>query len=380
MKKIPFIFFSLIAIQCLFINDSEAYLCKKSDQIIIEMGNDWNEKEEVRLNNENKLLEKYSEYISKHQKPLIREKYNCTKGKNCDPLKNCQMHQDVINFHEVEYLIKVDTGIILSKSHCSTIGKCIGYNDFTHSLKVTASENRLIDIRKDNAIFYHYFYSAHSENYESPFVMVNFHTGSELYLNGMPHFSPDERNMIEIFSTPNKNEGAAKDKFVINLYEMNKYGEYKKIETPKKEEPEEKEKNKDEENLPAETILDKTEINDLAAENTEADEESFLTQNPTCGATPHFHSWKNNYEIRLSMLHPRQANDGKKVVLAYNRKAKKWECQDDAFPEFECKSFLPSSLKYVSNLTEDQINECREPVMNILDVEEILPSTTANSK
>ncbi len=357
MKKFNLVFLSLVFFQCLFVAESEAYLCKKSDQVFIEMDEDWNEREELRIKNEDELLEKYSEYISKHTKPLTKEKYSCIKGENCDPLKNCQMHQDVTNLHEVEYLIKVDTGIFLSKSHCSTIGKCIGYNDFTHSLKVTASENRLIDIKKDNAIFYHYFYSAHSENYEPPFVMVNFHTGSELYLNALPHFSPDERSMIEIFSTPNKNEGAEKNKFVINIYEMNKYGEYKKIEMPKKEEPEEK--NTDAANLPAEVILGEAEVSGLSSSK-DSSVEDFLSQNPTCGTNPHFHSWKNNYEIRLSMLHPSHANDGKKVILAYNRKEKKWECQDDAFPEFECQSYLPSSLKYVSNLTEEQINECKK--------------------
>ncbi len=347
MKNFHFIFFSFFVFGCFFVKESEASLCKKSDIISIKMSDDWLKAENLRIENERDLLEKYSSYISKREKPLTKEKYSCTKGINCDPLKNCQMHHESEKFHEVEYLIAVDTGITLAKSHCSTIGKCIGYNDFIHSLNVTASEDRLIDIKKDNAIFYHYFYSAHSKNHEAPFVMINFHTGSELHLQGKPNFSPDETKMIEIYSIDEKHELETKKKFFINIYEMNKYGEFVKINFPRKE-------------LVVNAEDDKTESEsfDKITEN-----EDFLSRNPSCGSTPHFHSWKNNYEVRLSMLPPHQANEGKKVILTYNRHEKNWECQDDAFPEFECKSYLPSSLEFVSNLNEEQINECKNPAI-----------------
>ncbi len=372
-QALIFLFF-IIFQSIFFIKNSLASLCKKSDIISIEMDENWKQIEEARLANENELLSKYSEYISKRTKPLSREKYNCIKGVNCDPLKNCQMHYEPEKFHEVEYLIAIDTGIILAKSYCSEIGKCIGYNDFIHSLKVTASEDRLIDIKKDNAIFYHYFYSTNPQNYESPFVMINFHTGSELHLKGKPNFSPDETKMIEIYSIDEKQESETKKKFFINIYEMNKYGEFVKVKNASvKEEDSKKE------------IVNTEERSEQIAEVSKIVDEDFLSQNLSCGTTPHFHSWKNNYEARISMLSPYQANEGKKVILAYNRKEKKWECQDDAFPKFECKSYLPSSLKFVSNLNEDQINECKEESKtNILETKEIAampsPETISNQE
>lgn len=332
MNKIIFFTKITLVIYFSFFNISFATLCKKDilndPKMDIKMEDDWLKKEEERLVIEEQLLTKHSEYITKNTKPLISESYNCHKGKeNCDPLKNCQLHKDIENYYEIEYQIKTDLGIIIAKSHCSAIGKCIGYNDFIHNKFVTATEDRLIDIRKDNAIFYHYFYSAHSKNYEPLFNMTNFHTGSELRLNDMPYFSPDEKFMFEIRSVPKISE-IAEDNFPrgynINIYEMNEYGEYKLIEP-------------DEIDEQGKVIS------------------TFLSRNPACGETPHFHSWKSNREIRLSMLPAHEANKGRKAILSYNKKTKKWGCEEDIFPEYKCESYLPNSTKFTSNMAEEQI-------------------------
>lgn len=346
MKKNNFFHLSLFIFQVFFTSQLHAALCKKSEIISIEMDETWQKKELLRIEKENELLSKYPEYITKRNKPLIKEKYRCKKG-DCDPLRNCQMHNNPEKFYEVEYLIAVDTGITLAKSYCSEIGQCIGYNDFNHNLKVTASEDRLIDIKKDNAIFYHYFYSTNPQNYEAPFVMINFHTGSELALRAMPQFSPDETKMIEVYSVKEQQDSEIKNRFFINLYEMNKYGEYEKI----------KESNEFDQETTNQTLTESKASN---SDTTTKLIDDFLLLNPSCGPTPHFHSWKNNYEIRLSMLAPKQANKGRKVILFYDRKSNKWQCQDEIFPEFKCQSYLPKSLRFVSNLDEEQIAGCED--------------------
>jgi hypothetical protein len=315
---------------------AKAGVCKKEFLVEIKMDDDWHQKEQLRIANEEALITKYSEYISKEQKPLIVENYKCQKGETCDLVKNCQMRKDVKDLKEIEYSMKIDTGITIKKSYCSVIGQCIGYNDFLHSSQSTASENRLIDIKKDNAIFYHYFYSANSKAYEPPFNITNFHTGSELELNDMPHFSFDEKFMIEVRSISKKEvakkeeEGDFPTGFNINIYEMNEFGEYKNIEP-----------------------------NEVDLQNPQKIISTFLSRNPSCTETPHFHSWKSNREVRLSTLPPNQANQGRKVILSYDKKTKKWGCYEDLFPEFECQSYLPSSTNFSSNLSEEQTQICQ---------------------
>lgn len=305
--------------------------CKKPFILEIKMDEFWQEKEKKRLKKEEILLKKYSDYITKIEKPLIAEKYFCEKGSKCDPLKNCQMEKNVENIREVEYQITLDSGVIVSKSYCSEIGKCIGYNDFLHSLEVTAAENRLIDIRKNNAVFYHYFYSANSKNYEPPFNITNFGSGHEIQLNDMPHFSPDDRVIIEVRSTPKQENSTIPTGFNINIYEMNEYGEYHKIEPDEFDEQ------------------DKTKI-----------VSTFLTRNPSCGETPHFYSWKSNREVVLSMLPANVENGGPKVILSYDSKTKKWGCTEELFPESKCESYLPNSTNFTSNLTEEQVRQCND--------------------
>ena len=322
-------FLLLIVITFLPFN-AKASTCKKDLAISIKMDDDWYIKEDLRIANEENLLKKYYDYISKEAKPLIAEKYRCKKGEICDPVKNCQMEKDVKEFKEIEYSMKIDTGITINKSYCSTIGKCIGYNDFSHTSERTAAEDRLINIVKDNAIFYHYFYSEKSKAYETPFNITNFHTGSELELNDLPHFSPDEKFMIEVRSVPNQE--APSDfptGFNINIYEMNEFGEYKNIEP-----------------------------NEIDPQNPDNIVSTFLSRNPSCGETPHFHSWKSNKEVRLSMLPPEKANEGRKVILSYDKKTKKWGCYEDFFPEIKCQSYLPTSTKFSSNLAREQIGNC----------------------
>lgn len=323
----------LFLLPLLFACTAEAAICKKEFKVAIEMEDEWYRKETKRLIKEEFLLNKHSDYISQEAKQLIAQPYFCEKGETCDKVKNCQIEKNIGDIREMEYSIKTDRGIIIKKSYCSIIGKCIGYNDFLHTSQVTAAEDRLIDIIKDNAVFYHYFYSARSKAYEPPFNMTNFHTGSELYLDDEPHFSPDERVMIEVRSIPkNENNADAADNFPrgfnINIYEMNEFGEYKNVEPAERD---------------AENKITST----------------FLSRNPTCGETPHFHSWKSNREIRLSMMPPEKANEGRKVILAYDKKTKKWGCQEELFPEMKCESYLPNSTKFTSNLANEQIENCR---------------------
>jgi hypothetical protein len=323
-------FLLLLSIIFLSFSSAKAALCKKDFLVSITMDDDWYLKEELRLAREDILLNKHSNHISKEEKPLIAEPYHCAKGEICDPVKNCQMGKNVKNIKEIEYSMKIDSGIIIAKSHCSVIGKCIGYNDFFHSSEFTAAEDRLIDIKENNAVFYHYFYSSKSKTYEPPFNITNFHTGSELYLNDIPHFSPDDKVIIEIRSIPKQeSEGDFPTGFNINIYESNEFGEYKNIE-PVEFDPQDPSK-----------VLS-----------------TFLSRNPSCGETPHFHSWKNNREVRLSMLPPSKANEGEKVILSYDKKSKKWGCHEDLFPEIKCQSYLPSSTKFISNLATEQIESC----------------------
>jgi hypothetical protein len=210
------------------------------------------------------------------------------------------------------------------------IGKCAGYNDFTHSSSSMASEDRLVDIKHNNAVFYHYFYANNTKDYEPPFNITNLHTANEIYLNDEPHFSPDDRVIIEVKSIPKQEkETNFPTGFDINIYEMNEFGEYKNVE-------------------PASFNLSSS---DNIISN-------FLSRNPECGKTPHFHSWKSNREIWLSMEKPSQANDEEKVILAYDQRTKKWGCNKNYFPEPECQSYLPESAEFSSNLAPEQVNRC----------------------
>jgi hypothetical protein len=304
------------------------------------MSENWHKKEEKRLKIESELLKKHSKYIIRRNKKLNPEKFYCDKKKeDCDPLKNCQMvtkKQDLKTLQEIEYLMKTDSGFTIAKSYCTQIGKCIGYNDFFHNITVTAAENRLIDIKNNNAIFYHYFYSAHDKSYQPLYNITNLKSGNELYLNDKPHFSPDGKTMVEIRSIPEQARriGASKSNFPtgfnINIYELDKNNEYKKITLPQRE------------------PLGPTKISP-----------SFLSQNSKCGKNPHFHSWKSNHEIRLSQLTPKRANKGDRTILAYDEKTKEWGCRKEFFPEEKCESYVPDSAEFSSNLSEKQIRDCR---------------------
>lgn len=324
----------IIILNILFLfltNSSKAAICKKEFQVSIKMSDEWQKNEEIRLIKENNLVEQYSNYISKVEKPLKVGDY-CSNKSDCDEIRNCQMEKNIKDFKEIEYLIKLDSGIIISKSYCSVIGKCIGYNDFFHDKKITASENRLIDVRQDNAIFYHYFYSADSKGYEPLFNMTNFHTGYELYFNDIPHFSPDDKFIIEVKSVP-KREDLSEDfpaGYDINIYESNEYGEYKNIE-------------------PAE--FDEQDKNKVIS--------TFLSRNPECGKTPYFRSWKNNREAKLYNLPSEENPEGKKVILFYNKNAKKWQCRNDDSFSNDCIVYLPDSVEYISNMAPEQLNNCR---------------------
>lgn len=315
---------SVITLIFFLSSTANAALCSKEKQISIKMSDKWYKNEEIRLKREEQLLEKYSNYISKNEKNLVAEKYNCSKKSNCNPMTNCQMEKDVKDLREIEYLIKTDSQIIIAKAYCSKIGKCIGYNDFFHDGKITVSEDRLIDIKYDNAIFYHYYYSAESEGYEPLFNMTNFHTGYELYLQDIPHFSPDDRFLLEIHSIP-ENKNLSKNfpvGFNINIYEINEYGEYINIE------PQE---------------LDKEDPTKIIS--------TFLSRNPQCGKNPYFYSWKSNYEARLINPISEENSEEKKVILFYDKKSKKWSCKEDEFFYNPFTEFLPDSLDYVSNIS-----------------------------
>jgi hypothetical protein len=324
-------FFLFLVISLLiFPTFSNAKICKKEFQLSIKIDDDWHKKEDQRILHENQLIQNHSQYISKQKRALFVEPFTCIKNEECDPIKNCQMEKNPKKFSEVEYAMKIDSGIVIAKSHCSVIAKCIGYSDFFHNKNTTFAEDRLIDIQGNNAVFYHHFYSANSASYEPPFNMTNFKTGYELYLDDEPHFSPNGNAMVEVRSIPKQDlQSDMPTGFNINIYEINKLGEYRNVE-------------------PAE----------IDPKNQDKVISTFLSRNPECGETPHFHSWKNNREVRLSMLPPSDANKGKKVILSYDIKTRKWGCKEDLFPEFKCQSYLPSSTKYSSNLATEQISHC----------------------
>lgn len=357
-------FFTLVITLIMIPSIVIAKQCPEKYQIDIQMSDHWHKKEEKRLKIENSLLKEYSKYIIRRNKRLIPEKFYCEKEikstcavnkkkgiihkpdsedcfieNDCDPLKNCQMvtkKENLKSLQEIEYLMKTDAGFTIAKSYCTKIGKCIGYNEFFHDTKITAQEDRLIDIKNDNAIFYHYFYSAHSQSYEPPYNITNLKSGNELYLNDKPHFSPNGKIMVEIRSIPKQaikigdSEGNFPTGFSINLYELGENGEYQKI-TPPQDNP----------LGPIDTSL------------------PFLSTNPKCGKTPHFHSWKNNQEIRLSSLHPEKSDNGDRTILSYDKKAKKWGCRKNFFPEPKCESFTPDEIDFVSNLSMEQLRNCR---------------------
>jgi hypothetical protein len=62
------------------------------------------------------------------------------------------------------------------------------------------------------------------------------------------------------------------------------------------------------------------------------------------------------------MLPDSKANEGKKVILSYDKNSKKWSCQEDLSPEIQCQSYLPSSTKFSSNLAAEQVNDCTIPL------------------
>lgn len=327
VRKSVLIIAIVISLGCLQ-NKVYAAVCKKNFFTPIQMNDDWYKREEARMKMEDELIKKYSDKITKNIKPLVPEKYVCARGETCDPIKNCQMEENVDGINEVEYLMKIDSGIFISKSYCSVIGKCIGYNDFIHSSHVTASESRLIGIHKNNAVFYNYFYSAKSKDYEPPFTILSLKTGSEIYLNDVPNFSPDDKFMVEVRSSIRQENSQIPTGFNINIYALNDRGEYKKVEGDE---------------------LDK--FDQVAS--------TFLSRNPQCGDTPYFHSWKNKREVRLSMLPPKYANHGRRVILSYDENENKWSCSEDLYPEFKCEFYLPGSTKFSSNLTEEQVGNCK---------------------
>jgi hypothetical protein len=62
------------------------------------------------------------------------------------------------------------------------------------------------------------------------------------------------------------------------------------------------------------------------------------------------------------MLPTARANEGRKVILFFDKKTEKWGCKEDLFPEFKCESYLPNSTKFSSNIAEEQIENCKEVV------------------
>lgn len=291
-----------------FAQKASASLCKKEFRVAIKMEDDWYKKEELRKQKEELLLNQYSNYITKRSKPLVAEKYECAKGEECDPIKNCQMERNIKDLRDEEYLITTDSGIIIAKSYCSVIGKCIGYNDFFHDSQVTAAEDRLVDVKKNNAVFYHYFYSARSQNYEPLFNITNFNTGSELYFKDVPHFSFDEKFIIEVNSS---------NEFGINIYQLNQAGEYQQL-----------------------------------------TQEEFDWREANCGETPYFHSWKSEYEARISQTPPSLTNAGQIKILFFDEKQEKWSCKDNILPPPQCEYYLPNSVEFSSNLSADQVKNC----------------------
>ena len=331
MRKIILFLTSFIFVFCIM-PSARAWLCKKEFMVSIKMDDEWYKKEELRKIKEDILLAENSKYITKEAKPLISAKpFPCKKGENCDPVKNCQVERHPENFKDIEYSMKIDSGITIAKSYCSVIGKCIGYNDFLHSKEVTAAEDRLIDIKKNNAIFYHYFYSDKSDAYEPLFNITNLNSGYELYLDDVPHFSLDEKVIIEVRSIE-KDDSKVNfpTGYNINIYEINEVGEYRRIEGP-----------------------------ELDPDGSEKVISTFLSRNPECGETPHFHSWKSDREVRLSMMPPNESSQGKIVVLFYDDKLKKWSCKDDVLVRDKCEEYyLPGSNEYSSNLSLKQISNC----------------------
>lgn len=324
---------SLIVIILIFsLQASNAAICPRSLHISIEMDADWYKKEEERKKMEDDLIKKYSSFISKEEKPLGVEKSTCDKGEDCDFIKNCQMQRNVRKIRDVEYSIKTNSGITIKKSYCSSIGKCIGYNDFFHNSKVTASEDRLIDIKKNHAIFYHYFYSANSNGYEPPFNMTSFNSGNEIYFDDMPHFSPDENIILEVRSNEKEDVEGTKIPvgYNINIYQLDENGEYKNVE-------------------PIE--FDRNDHNVVVS--------TFLSRHPECGEKPRFHSWKSNTEAILTASPSEKSEQNKVILLFFDPILKKWRCKDDILSKMSCKSNLPPSTKFSSNITKKQVENCQ---------------------
>lgn len=337
-------FLKLIVVALLFLNfaNANAAICKRNLFEPIRMDDGWYKKEALRFKLENELVRKYGNRIVRTYRDLRPEKYVCAKDEVCDPIRNCQIEDDVDYVKEVEYLIKIDSGFFVSKSYCSVIGKCVGYNDFEHNQNVTAQESRIIDIRENNVVFYNYFYSAHLKNYKPPFSILNLRTGKEFDLNDVPKFSPDNRFIVEVRSSAKQeNQGILMPVgFNINIYELGQDYEYRKIEGDEFEKIDPKQ------------LKDKSKAQNIIPKVVS----TFLSRNPECGPTPYFHSWKSNTEVRLSMLPPKYADYGRKAILFYDKEKSKWECREDLYPESECKSFLPTSTRFSSNLTDQQVS------------------------
>lgn len=295
-----FLFFIIIFFSLFYSKITLGALCNANLSVNINLDENWEEREKLRLEKEEFLLEKYKKYITKKSKALVAEAFNCEKGEDCDFLQNCQVEKNIKNILEIEYSMKIDSGIIIVKSHCNILGKCIGYNDFFHTKNVTIAEDRLIDIKHDNAIFHHYFYSKHSNSYEHPFNITNFHTGSELYLNNFPYFSPNEKIMIE-------EKGKNEIKKGVNIYEANEFGEYKKVEPLR-----------------------------------------FDSRNLICKQDLYFHSWKNNKEVRF-LTSEKINSKSIKVIVFYDARLDQWSCRDNLSADEEIEFYPPIDSNFKIN-------------------------------
>jgi hypothetical protein len=251
------------------------------------------DEENLRIKNEEVLLEKYSKFISKKIKPLVKN-------------QNAVYFDKDDNAKEVEYLIKTSSRKAITKSYCSIFKKCIGYNKFYGVPENINQEYRLIDVKKDNAIFYENSYSETDSNISQALLMINLHSGEEKYFFNKLNFSFDENFILDIRSEEychECTEGGATG-YNIDIYELDNKGEY--ILTSRQEE---------------------RDSNDFGKSH-------FLARNPDCGPTPYFHSWKNNNEARISMSSPELANKGPRAILKYDKKNKSWSCKktEEIFP------------------------------------------------
>jgi len=252
----------------------------------------WIEKELLRKQKEEELLKKYSNYITKNTKNLVKNDNAKFREKNARESR------------DIQYLLKTDSGKIYTKNYCDPIAKCMGYNDYLDEL----DEYRLIDVKQDNALFYESFYTLREVDaieVGSPFLLFNLHSGEEIHLLD-PKFSPDEKFIVDIRSIPycaECTENGASG-FNIDIYAIDDKKNY--VLTSRQE------------------MFDSDQFGNSY----------FLNKNKECGSTPHFHSWKNNNEIRISMLEPQDASKADRVILKYDSDKKNWSCSktQEKFP------------------------------------------------